>query len=68
MTDKEIVNILLSQLDLKKVIRENPEISMDEVDGIVKKIKSFFIFPENLFDKNYFLLVFLGLMNETKSS
>ena len=42
MTDKDIVNILLSQLDLKKVIRENPEISMDEVDGIVKKIKSFF--------------------------
>jgi len=39
MGDKEIFDIILSYLDFKKILSDNPEISHDELDRIVSKLR-----------------------------
>jgi len=38
MTDKEILNIILSYLDFKKILSDNPEISYDELNQIINRL------------------------------
>ena len=38
MTDKEIKDILLSNVDAEKIIRENPGISRDDIRRVIAKI------------------------------
>ena len=42
MTDKEIKDILLSNIDIEKIIRENPEISRDDIRRVTNKINGVF--------------------------
>ncbi|MFC1558240.1 ribonuclease HI family protein [candidate division KSB1 bacterium] len=42
MTDKKIKDILLSQIDIKKIIRENPSISKGDVKRVIDKINGVF--------------------------
>ncbi|MCK4967358.1 ribonuclease HI family protein [bacterium] len=42
MTDKEIKDILLSQADIEKIIRENPGISKGDIERVINKINGVF--------------------------
>ena len=56
MGDEEIFDIVLSYLDFKKILNDNPEISNDELNQIISKLRDY-LSKEQVIDKCIHLYV-----------